>query len=89
MLFAEYPDVFLKTVSYTTRSPRPGETPGVTYYYITQEEFDKMVKEDKFVENCHVHGHSYGTAKSEIERITKTNKVIRDILLLLDLLVRN
>ena len=75
MILKEYPDVFAASISYTTRSPRPGEVHGVHYYYVTQEEFDKMVKEGRFIENCHVHGHSYGTARTELERIAKEDKV--------------
>ena len=75
MILKEFPEVYETTVSYTTRSPRPGETHGKEYYFVSDQEFEKMVKEDKFVENCMVHGHSYGTAKTEIERIGKGHKI--------------
>ena len=75
MLIKENPDFFAPTVSYTTRGPRPGEVHGKQYYFINDEEFTKMIKEDKFLENCFVHGHHYGTAKQELERIAKDQKV--------------
>jgi len=75
MILKEYPEIFVESISYTTRAPRPDEVNGKSYYFVTEEEFNKMVKEDKFLEYCLVHGHYYGTAKSEVERIAKENKV--------------
>ncbi len=42
---------------------------------MSEDEFAKMVKEERFVESCHVHGHSYGTARAELERVAKENKI--------------
>ena len=43
-----------KTVSATTRSPRPGEQEGVDYYYRTQEQFRQLIDTDQVVEyNCY------------------------------------
>jgi guanylate kinase len=58
-----------RTVSWTTRSPRDGETDGVDYTFVTQEEFDAHVDGDGFLESARVHGFSYGTPAGEIERI--------------------
>lgn len=54
------PDLFL-SVSCTTREIRVGETAGVTYHYISEEEFTRMVEADEFFEWANVHGHRYGT----------------------------
>ena len=56
------------TVSATTREPRPGETDGVSYHFLTEEEFDRRVAAGDFLEWACVHGHKYGTLRSEVER---------------------
>lgn len=59
------------SVSATTRKPREGEVHGEHYYFISHEEFDKLIAEDAFVEwNAHF-SNRYGTLKSEMERIQK------------------
>ncbi|MEK7304136.1 MAG: guanylate kinase [Pseudomonadota bacterium] len=68
------------SVSHTTRAPRPGEQHGVHYYYVTREEFDRMVANGEFVEHATVFGNSYGTSKQAIEDQVKSGKsVILDI----------
>ena len=57
------------TVSATTRSPREGEVDGTSYYFLSEDEFDRKIEEDDFLEWAHVHGHRYGTLKSEVERL--------------------
>ncbi|HEY3250187.1 MAG TPA: guanylate kinase [Ignavibacteria bacterium] len=56
------------SVSATTRKMREGEQQGKDYYFLTEEEFDKKIKEGKFAEWETVHIHRYGTLKSEIEK---------------------
>jgi len=68
------------SVSHTTRAPRPGEQHGVHYYYVTREEFDRMVANGEFVEHATVFGNSYGTSKQAIEDQIRSGKsVILDI----------
>ena len=57
------------TVSATTRSPRPGEREGVAYYFLDDEEFERRAAAGEFLEWVWVHGHRYGTLKSEVERL--------------------
>lgn len=57
------------SVSVTTRAPRQGEVEGVHYYFRTQEQFDQMVQEGKFVEYAGRYLSSYGTLFSELDRI--------------------
>lgn len=52
-------------VSYTTRPPRPGETDGVDYHFISKEQFLKMQKENGFVESVEYNGNFYGTGVKE------------------------
>jgi guanylate kinase len=71
---------FAFSVSHTTRAPRPGEQHGVHYYYVTREEFDRMVANGEFVEHATVFGNSYGTSKQAIADQIKSGKsVILDI----------
>lgn len=62
---AERPDLAL-TVSATTRSPREGEVADVSYHYLSEEDFSKKIYEGAFLEWADVHGHRYGTLKSEV-----------------------
>lgn len=56
------------SVSATTRPKRPGEVDGVDYFFVSDEEFDRMVAEDDFYEWAHVFGHRYGTPKGHIRK---------------------
>ncbi len=69
------------SVSYTTREKRPGEIEGKDYYFVSKEEFVKMVKEKKFLEWAKVYDHYYGTPKKFVEQAINSNK---DILLDVD-----
>lgn len=62
------PDLGL-TVSATTRSPRPGEVDGTSYYFLSDEEFRSRIAAGEFVEWAEVHGHLYGTLVSEVKRL--------------------
>src|ERR1039457_1291727 len=55
------------SVSATTRAPRPGESDGVDYHFLTREEFDRRVAAGDFVEHADYSGRSYGTLRSELE----------------------
>jgi len=58
-----------RTVSWTTRSPRSGETDGADYIFVTQDAFDIHAAAGGFLETALVHGCSYGTPFNEVERI--------------------
>lgn len=55
------------SVSVTTRAPRLGERDGIDYFFISQEEYDRLRAEDAFLEHATVHGNCYGTLKSQVE----------------------
>lgn len=57
------------TVSATTRSPRPGEVDGTSYYFLSDEEFRRRITAGEFVEWAEVHGHLYGTLVTEVKRL--------------------
>jgi guanylate kinase len=54
------------SVSYTTRSPRPGEKEGVDYRFVDEPTFRAMRERGEFLESAEVHGNHYGTAKRVI-----------------------
>lgn len=65
-LVQEHPEIWL-SVSVTTRSPRPGETHGVNYWFVSDEEFDELVAGDDLLEWALVHGaHRYGTPRRPV-----------------------
>lgn len=62
------------SISCTTRNPRPGETDGVEYRFITHEQFEAWVNEGKFLEYAHVHSDMYGTLKADVVRELEAGK---------------
>jgi guanylate kinase len=54
-------------VSATTRRPRPGETHGVDYWFLSDDDFDERVRAGEFVEHAEYSGRRYGTLRSELE----------------------
>jgi guanylate kinase len=61
------PDIWI-SVSATTRDPRPGEIDGVHYFFVSGEEFDRMIADDALLEWATVHGaHRYGTPREPVE----------------------
>lgn len=66
-LLEEVPDAWL-SVSATTRRPRPGEEEGVSYYFLTKEEFLSLAEEGGFLEWAEYSGNCYGTPRASVER---------------------
>lgn len=68
------------SVSMTTRKPRPGEVDGVDYYFVSREEFERRIKENKFLEWSEFVGHYYGTPKDIVEeKIEEGQEVVLEI----------
>ena len=69
------------SISATTRPPRGVEEHGKEYYFITNPEFEKLIRDDQLVEWQQVYsGTYYGTLKSEIERIESSgHHVVFDV----------
>lgn len=75
-----YPDVLL-SVSATTRKPRPGEVEGVSYFFVDDAEFDRMVEAGELLEWATVHNaYRYGTPRGPVEQaIADGNSVLLEI----------
>lgn len=65
--------------SYTTREPRADDIPGVTYHFITKEEFEQKIEEGEFYEYDIHHDHYYGTSKKILDEKARNGLVIKDI----------
>lgn len=53
-----------RVVTYTTKSPKPGELHGKDYYFISTSEFEQKIAEDFFIEWSNAYGHYYGSPRS-------------------------
>ena len=69
------------SVSATTRSPRPGETDGVSYFFVSHEDFDQLIVGENLLEWATVHGHNkYGTPrKPVVEALEAGHPVLLEI----------
>ena len=71
---------FCFSVSVTTRGRRENEIEDVHYHFISESEYDKLLEADAFIEHATVHGHRYGTLKSEVYgRMERGQNVLLDI----------
>ncbi len=68
------------SVSYTTRTPRPGEEHGREYFYTDETTFQAMIERHEFVEWARVYGHLYGTPRQTLnEKIDQGIDVLLEI----------
>ena len=71
---------FVTSISHTTRTPRSNEVDGKDYYFVDNEKFGKMIKNNEFLEYAKVFKNFYGTTKLNIfDELNKGNNVIFDI----------
>jgi guanylate kinase len=72
----QHPEVLL-SVSATTRKPRPGEVDGVHYYFVSDDEFDRMIRDRELLEWATVHNsYRYGTPRPPIDRALDEGKQV-------------
>ena len=76
-LMEEYGDYVL-SISMTTRQPRSGERNGVEYHFVTNEEFEDLVRQEGFLEHAGYVNHYYGTPRAFAEQNMNAG---RDVLL--------
>ena len=62
------------SVSATTRQPRAGEIDGTHYFFVTREEFEQRIAENRLLEHAEYCGNYYGTPREEVERLRAEGK---------------
>ena len=67
------------SVSATTRDPRPGETEGISYYFVSKEKFLDMIVKGEFLEYDDHMDNYYGTPKAQLEEKLERGHVLLDI----------
>lgn len=74
-LMKEFDGIYF-SISSTTRSIREGEIAGVSYHYISEDEFKRGIDEGKFLEWAQVHKNYYGTSLEPVEAALKAGKIV-------------
>ena len=75
----KYPNIKI-SISHTTRKPRPNEIDGVDYHFVSQEKFEKLIKENNFYEHAKIFDNYYGTSKKSVNKLHEENyDVVFDI----------
>ncbi len=68
------------SISHTTRKPRPNETPDKDYYFVTEENFKRLIQNEEFLEYAKVFNNFYGTTRTPvIDKLNKGKNVLFDI----------
>ena len=71
---------FFISISHTTRKPRLNETNGKDYFFVTNQEFERLINNDEFLEYAKVFNNLYGTTRTPvIQNLEKNSNVIFDI----------
>ncbi len=78
-ILKKYPSEYEFSVSATTRPPRPLETDGKEYHFISKEKFEKAISEGDVIEYTKYCGNYYGTLKSELEKLNSGKNLILEI----------
>lgn len=78
-LLERYPDLKF-SISYTTRKPRSSERNGIDYFFVDDDEFERMIAAGDFLEHALVFDHWYGTGKEHVESLrAKGDTVVLEI----------
>ena len=73
-------DNFEISISHTTRQPRPNETANKDYFFVKDEEFKRLIKNQEFLEYAKVFNNFYGTSRTPvIDKLDKGKNVLFDI----------
>ncbi len=71
---------YVISISHTTRSPRPGEINNKDYFFVNDNEFQRLIKNEEFLEYAKVFNNYYGTTRTPvIDNLNKGNNVLFDI----------
>jgi guanylate kinase len=74
-LLQRHPELYY-SVSVTTRSPRPGETNGKNYYFISRSKFEQLVAQGEFLESAEFAGNYYGTPREAVLNHIQSGKLV-------------
>ncbi len=77
-LLGTYPEQYALSISATTRQPRTGEEHGREYFFVSSEEFERMIREEALIEYACYVGNYYGTPRSYVEEQMEAG---RDVIL--------
>ena len=73
-------DNFITSISHTTRNPRPGEANNKDYFFVDDEEFKRLIKNEEFLEYAKVFNNLYGTTRTPvINNLNQGKNVLFDI----------
>ena len=73
-------DNFKVSISHTTRQPRPNEIPDKDYYFVNEDKFKRLIKNEEFLEYAKVFNNFYGTTRTPvINELNKGKNVLFDI----------
>jgi guanylate kinase len=64
------------SVSVTSRKPRPGETDGINYYFVSREQFNEMIRKKELVEWVEYCGNFYGTPRAYVDEQLKKGRIV-------------
>ena len=67
-LLTRYPDTYALSISVTTRSPREGEVDGREYFFVSKDEFEKMIAKGELIEYAKYVENYYGTPRDYVEK---------------------
>ncbi|MCX6098109.1 MAG: guanylate kinase [Caldiserica bacterium] len=77
-LLRRHPEMH-RSISVTTRAPRPGEVNGIDYHFVTEEQFTDWVDKGLFAEYADVRGHHYGTLMSSLQSVRSQETLVLTI----------
>jgi guanylate kinase len=68
------------SISHTTRQPRPSEEPNKDYFFVNEDEFNRLIKNEEFLEYAKVFNNFYGTTRTPvIDKLNKKKNILFDI----------
>ena len=70
---------FKISVSHTTRAPRSNEIDGVDYYFVSEDKFKELIKNNEFYEHAKIFENYYGTLKKTVDQAILNNDILFDI----------
>ena len=73
-------DNYEVSISHTTRQPRPSEIPNKDYFFVSENEFNRLIKNEEFLEYAKVFNNFYGTTRTPvIDKLNKKKNILFDI----------